>query len=94
VRLDDSFELRVFVPRNDEEAPRLLPHARVHVRPGCDVLDAVGVRALAQEDGLGRGRGSVAFLQARDVLVHLAEERLVAGCPLLPERRHDDRGQR
>jgi hypothetical protein len=47
------------------------------------VLGTVGVRALAEEDRLGRS-GAVALLQAGDVLVDLAKERLVAGSPLLP----------
>ena len=81
------------LPGKNEEVPRLLAHSYVDVRLHGDVLGAVRVRALAQEDGLVR-RDAVAFLQARDVLVDFAKKRLVAGGPLLPERRHDDHGER
>ena len=81
--LDDPFELRVFVPGTEEEQPRLLPDSCVDVRLDREMVGAIGVRALAEEDRLSRR--AVAFLEARDVLIHLAEERLIARGPLLPE---------
>ena len=53
-----------------------------------ELLGAVGVRAFAEENRRGF-REAVPLLEARDVLVDLAEERLVAGGPLLPQWRHD-----
>jgi hypothetical protein len=86
VGLDDAFKLRILVPGDDEKLPRLLPHPRIDIRLDGEVLGAVGVRALAEEDRLGRS-GAVALLEAGDVLVDLAKERLVAGSPLLPKGR-------
>ena len=84
VGLDDLLDPRIFVPWEDEKLTRPFAHVLVDVRPDHDVLRTVCVGALAQEDGLGH-RCAVTLLQARDVLVHLAKEGLVAGGPLLPE---------
>src|SRR5579875_2027991 len=88
VPLHDPLEVRILVSRADEEETGLLAHATVGLEVDRDVLGAVGVRALADVDRLGEG-GAVLLLEAGDVLVHLAKERLVAGGPLLPEWRHD-----
>jgi len=85
--LDDSFELGIFVAGPNEEEPGVGTHAAIGLRVDGDLLCAAGVGALADVRRLGRS-GAVALLEARDVLVHLAEERFVAGSPLLPERRH------
>ena len=81
---DDSFELRLFVTGTDEEEAWLGTHAAIGLRVDGDLLGAAGVGALADVRRLGGGC-SVSLLEARDVLVHLAEERFVAGSPLLPE---------
>src|SRR2546423_8599048 len=85
--LDDPFELRILVARTDEEEPGLRAHAAVGLGIDHDLLRAAGVSAFAEIRRLGVGR-AVALLEPRDVFVHLAEERFVAGGPLLPERRH------
>ena len=85
--LDDSFELRILVAGTDEEEPRILAHAAIGLGVDGNLLRTPGVGALTEVRRLGRG-APMAFFEARDVLVHLAKERFVAGGPLLPERRH------
>ena len=83
VGLDDPFELRVLVPGADEEAAGLKTDPAVGLRIDGQPIGAGLVRALTDEDGLGRRLAALLF-ELRDVLVDLAEERLVPCGPLLP----------
>ena len=79
-----AFELGMLVAGANEEEPRLLAHPLVDLKVYGELLGAAVVGAFAHEDRLRHG-GAVALLEPRNVLVDLAEQRLVTRSPLLPQ---------
>lgn len=82
--LDDSLELGLLVSGEHEKPAGLGTCSPVRLRVDGELLGALGVGALAEEDRCG-SRLAVALLEACDVLVDLPEESLVPRGPLLPQ---------
>lgn len=83
VSLDNAFELGIFMAGKDEEEACVRARATIGLGIDSQPLRAGLVCALTNEDWRGR-RVAVLLFEPRDVLIDLAEERLVAGSPLLP----------
>jgi hypothetical protein len=70
--------------RYDEEAKRVLPYSIEFGRSNLDRDGAAGLRTLAHKlQGLVDTSDAKAFLEVRDVRIHLAEEPLIPDCPLV-----------
>lgn len=85
---DHALDLREFVAGEDEESTGVLAHALVGVALDREPCGAVRVCAFAEVNRLAR-RVTEALLEVGDLFVDLAEDHLVARCPFLPRRRHN-----
>ena len=83
--LDDRLDVRVLVPRRDQEPRRLRAHLLEGGRIDLDRNRAAGGSALADQlHQLVRAEAERALVQIRDADVDLAEECLVADHPRFP----------